>query len=152
MTFRQNSSRRDYLIAAGFWLFQETLKPEKPRTAAKSEDKKAELNRIRCPLCKWQPNARSRWYCLDCDYPNISTTAVAPRGILLPRADAARDAPINGAGLHAFAAPAGYGMKSGIKTKFRSRDARLFTPQRQLTCAAGKLILLFCEMVFLTSS
>jgi hypothetical protein len=84
--------------------------------------------------------------------PNTSTTVAAPRGILLPRADAARDAPINGAGLHAFAAPAGHGMKSGMKTKFRSRDARLFTPQRQLTCAAGKLILLFRETVFSTSS
>jgi len=69
MTFRQNSLRRVYLIAVGFRLFQETLKPEKQRTTVKADDEKAESNRIRCPLCKWQPNARSRWYCVSCDYP-----------------------------------------------------------------------------------
>jgi hypothetical protein len=70
MTFRQNSLRGVCLIAVGLWLFQETLKPEKPRTTAKAEDQKEEeFNRIRCPLCKWQPNARSRWYCVSCDYP-----------------------------------------------------------------------------------
>jgi hypothetical protein len=84
--------------------------------------------------------------------PNTSTMVAGRRGILLPHAAAVLDAAINGAGLHAWSAPVGRGMKSGMKTKFRSRDARLFTPQRQLTCAAGKLILLFRETVFSTSS
>ena len=57
--------------------------------------------------------------------PNTSTMVVARRGILLPHAADVRDAAINGAGLHAFAAPAGHGMKSGMKTKLSSRDARL---------------------------
>jgi len=59
--------------------------------------------------------------------PNTSTTVAAPRGILLPRADAARDAAINGAGLHAFAAPAGHGMKSGMTARTDKRSPERLT-------------------------
>lgn len=36
-----------------------------------SEKKSAEIDfsRIRCPLCRWQPNKSSRWLCADCDFP-----------------------------------------------------------------------------------
>jgi len=61
--------RQVYLIAVRLWLFQETLKPKNRAIAAKSDEKKSDFNRIRCPLCKWQPNPQSRWYCVSCDYP-----------------------------------------------------------------------------------
>jgi hypothetical protein len=28
-----------------------------------------DFNRIRCPLCKWQPKASHRWFCAPCDHP-----------------------------------------------------------------------------------
>ncbi len=28
-----------------------------------------DFNRIRCPLCKWQPQKSSRWYCADLPFP-----------------------------------------------------------------------------------
>jgi Uri superfamily endonuclease len=28
-----------------------------------------DFNRIRCPLCKWQPKPANRWFCAPCDYP-----------------------------------------------------------------------------------
>jgi hypothetical protein len=29
----------------------------------------SDFSRIRCPICKWQPKATSRWFCADCGYP-----------------------------------------------------------------------------------
>jgi Uri superfamily endonuclease len=28
-----------------------------------------DFNRIRCPLCKWQPKPSHRWFCAPCNYP-----------------------------------------------------------------------------------
>jgi hypothetical protein len=28
-----------------------------------------DFNRIRCPLCKWQPKASHRWFCAPCGHP-----------------------------------------------------------------------------------
>jgi hypothetical protein len=57
--------------------------------------------------------------------PNTSTMVVVRRGILLPHADAVRDAAINGAGPPACVVPVGRGTKSGMKTKLSNCDARL---------------------------
>jgi hypothetical protein len=57
--------------------------------------------------------------------PNTSMMVVARRGILLTHAAAVLDAATNGVGPHAWSALAGHGMKSGMKTKLSSRDARL---------------------------
>lgn len=36
------------------------------------EDKENKYSRIRCPACKWQPEASSRWVCFDigAEHPN----------------------------------------------------------------------------------
>jgi len=31
----------------------------------KLKDAPIDFSRIRCPLCRWQPNAASRWFCSD---------------------------------------------------------------------------------------
>jgi hypothetical protein len=51
------------------WLFQEMLKPERPAKSRQREQEQTDFSRIRCPLCKWQPNKSHRWYCADCDHP-----------------------------------------------------------------------------------
>jgi len=33
------------------------------------EDDTAGFRRVRCPLCEWQPNAFSRWTCVDHGHP-----------------------------------------------------------------------------------
>src|SRR6266550_7864627 len=35
------------------------------------ETELADFNRIRCPLCKWQPKPSHRWFCAPCDYPEF---------------------------------------------------------------------------------
>lgn len=51
-------------------LFQKSLLPEEILIKeSKSEEEKSEFSRIRCPLCKWQPKASSRWCCAPCEYP-----------------------------------------------------------------------------------
>ncbi|HZD39235.1 MAG TPA: hypothetical protein VE131_00845 [Terriglobales bacterium] len=58
-----------YPWAVAFWLFQEKQTPdhalERLPLTAKGED----FQRIRCPSCGWKPNASSRWFCGNCDYP-----------------------------------------------------------------------------------
>lgn len=44
---------------------------KKFREQIESDETTDEFEKIRCPLCKWQPNASSRWYCSDCDYPEF---------------------------------------------------------------------------------
>jgi hypothetical protein len=60
---------RLYGIRFIFFLFQEVSKTNETTSTAKSEAETTNFNRIRCPLCLWQPNALSRWYCADCEYP-----------------------------------------------------------------------------------
>jgi len=69
MLSQRNFSRQFYHCAIVFWLFQERLKPSETADSAISSGKVQDFSRIRCPSCRWQPNASSRWYCGDCDYP-----------------------------------------------------------------------------------
>ena len=53
-----------------YWLLQNkpgrgevTIKPETRR------DESADFQRIRCPLCRWQPKASDRWLCGACGEP-----------------------------------------------------------------------------------
>lgn len=32
------------------------------------KDAPVDFNRIRCPLCRWQPKASSRWFCSDDEF------------------------------------------------------------------------------------
>ncbi|HEY7316941.1 MAG TPA: hypothetical protein VIE89_05145 [Candidatus Binatia bacterium] len=56
-------------LSIAFRLFQEKLKPAETTKTITDREKANEFDRIRCPLCKWRPQASSRWYCSDCDYP-----------------------------------------------------------------------------------
>jgi hypothetical protein len=66
---RPTSLSRDrfYLALLVFTLLQKSLEPEKvPEVADRNDDEDPESGRIRCPLCKWQPQSSDRWYCCDC--------------------------------------------------------------------------------------
>jgi len=60
---------RLFFLVLAFQLFQEESKPTKAPGSSTATDKDQQLNRVRCPLCKWQPKASSRWYCGDSGYP-----------------------------------------------------------------------------------
>lgn len=59
-------------ISSSWWLLQDAQVPLRiakkplPRRGAA-----ADFNRIRCPLCKWQPKPSHRWFCAPCDYPEF---------------------------------------------------------------------------------
>jgi hypothetical protein len=41
-------------------------------TGEQTKDRTTDFSRIRCPLCRWQPRASSRWFCIDApDYPHF---------------------------------------------------------------------------------
>jgi hypothetical protein len=48
------------------WFFQKTSSPDDSFDRIKELDKeKTDFNRIRCPLCQWQPQKSDRWMCAD---------------------------------------------------------------------------------------
>ena len=60
------------MLAIAFSLFQKSLITEDiTESLSKTGDEETDYKRIRCPLCKWQPNASCRWYCGDCEYPEF---------------------------------------------------------------------------------
>ncbi len=67
---KQGFLRRAYRLAVVFSLFQKSLAPDETTDSlADLEDEVSDFSRIRCPLCKWQPDAASRWCCADCWHP-----------------------------------------------------------------------------------
>ncbi len=53
-----------------FSLLQKNVDESVIREKLRLKDKEAtDFRRIRCPHCKWQPNAASLWFCSDCDFP-----------------------------------------------------------------------------------
>lgn len=66
------SPRRRAQISVLFWLFQPATPDEIKRLAAlQCDENSPEFNRIRCPLCKWQPPSHMRWQCADCGAPEF---------------------------------------------------------------------------------
>jgi hypothetical protein len=58
------------LFSSGFLAFRKDLTPEETTERLTGlEDQGSDFNRIRCPLCQWQPQASSRWYCTNYQYP-----------------------------------------------------------------------------------
>jgi hypothetical protein len=50
--------------------FRKRSIPEKTvDSAVNLEEETADFAGIRCPLCQWQPQSSSRWYCADCGHP-----------------------------------------------------------------------------------
>jgi hypothetical protein len=59
-----------FLKTGIFSLFQKNLNGgEENLKEVKEANDDAKFNRIRCPLCKWQPKASSRWFCADAGFP-----------------------------------------------------------------------------------
>ncbi|MEZ5426537.1 MAG: hypothetical protein R2747_09750 [Pyrinomonadaceae bacterium] len=70
MNWHKSKNRRalfwKFLI---FRLFQKNLETKKIIEDEMHEDESDPYKRIRCPLCKWQPVASSRWYCVSVGFP-----------------------------------------------------------------------------------
>jgi hypothetical protein len=70
MSLKQRPLHQFYRLAAIFLLFQKSSMPgETTERIDQLNDHEPDFSQIRCPLCKWQPNASSRWCCWDCWYP-----------------------------------------------------------------------------------
>ncbi|HKQ92764.1 MAG TPA: hypothetical protein VJZ77_19045 [Blastocatellia bacterium] len=70
MRLKQQSFRWRRALATLFLLFQKGLRPsDATDTIEKSDDEAPGQGRIRCPMCRWQPDAGSSWGCGDCAYP-----------------------------------------------------------------------------------
>ena len=69
---KRKSPRHLRRIAPLVWLFLKGTRPDKlPGSLPRDREETADFSRIRCPLCRWQPNASSRWQCLDSPYPEF---------------------------------------------------------------------------------
>jgi hypothetical protein len=70
MRLKQKSFRRGRALATLFLLFQKGLTPsDATDTIENSDDEEPGHGRIRCPMCRWQPDAGSYWVCGDCAHP-----------------------------------------------------------------------------------
>lgn len=52
------------------YLFRKISPKESTESRAELKEE-TDFTRIRCPLCKWQPNKQSLWCCADCGYPEF---------------------------------------------------------------------------------
>lgn len=57
--------QQNILSIPQFLLFRKTPNFDEKFNPEKSIDAPVDFGRIRCPLCKWQPKAESRWFCSD---------------------------------------------------------------------------------------
>jgi len=70
MVLKRLSLRQLRFLAIAFWLFRKGMQREDTsEETVKEQDEQSKFNRIRCPLCQWQPNSSSRWQCGDCGHP-----------------------------------------------------------------------------------
>ena len=60
-----------FFIGCVFTAFRKTAETDKFIESIEREKDKSDFQRIRCPLCKWQPGASSRWFCADADAPEF---------------------------------------------------------------------------------
>jgi hypothetical protein len=59
-----------YQLPPIYSLFQKTLLPRGiDQKKTESDKTETDFSRIRCPLCKWQPQKSSRWLCVNADFP-----------------------------------------------------------------------------------
>lgn len=67
---KQKVNRRLLQFAILFQLLQKSLETEDiTKELSEIDEEEFDFSRIRCPLCKWQPNSSCRWYCGDCEHP-----------------------------------------------------------------------------------
>lgn len=68
----KSPARRAYLQIIVFALFQKKLPANEDFAGVeKSREETPDFSRLRCPHCKWQPTAASRWCCADADFPEF---------------------------------------------------------------------------------
>ncbi len=72
---RQKTQKPDLLLKlilhSIFTAFQKTSRTEDILKTIEKDFEKTDFERIRCPLCRWQPSASSRWFCADADAPEF---------------------------------------------------------------------------------
>jgi len=56
-------------IAVVFSLFQKGEFERKLDPADFGAEEEERTKRIRCPQCRWEPAASTRWFCYECPYP-----------------------------------------------------------------------------------
>ena len=57
-------------FSSGLLAFRKGLRPEEATDSiTQLEEQDSDFSRIRCPLCHWQPQAASRWYCTNYEHP-----------------------------------------------------------------------------------
>jgi hypothetical protein len=72
MLFPALSAPCSYCSATSGTLFRQSLQPEETPdevTQLDDEDEAKDYSRIRCPLCRWQPDETCLWCCEDQDDP-----------------------------------------------------------------------------------
>lgn len=69
MRLNTQSLYKLYCLTCYFVLFQKSLDFEKTKELVDERDKEKGFNRIRCPLCNWQPHSSDLWQCSDVSYP-----------------------------------------------------------------------------------
>lgn len=63
MFFRQNVSSLLFSPVFALFLFQKSSGFDENSKTEKLKDTPTNFSRIRCPLCRWQPQASSLWCC-----------------------------------------------------------------------------------------
>jgi hypothetical protein len=70
MPIKRRPSHKFYVLTAIFSLFLKSQAPEDATgTIDQSDDEEPRYSHIRCPLCRWQPDAWSSWECGECEFP-----------------------------------------------------------------------------------
>jgi hypothetical protein len=70
MSLNRKPSPRSRRLIVIFSLFRRVLSPERTiDSVSRLKDEVPDFSRIRCPLCRWRPNASSIWCCADNDDP-----------------------------------------------------------------------------------
>lgn len=65
------SLKNSIFLYAVFTAFKKTSETEEIIKSLSEEKDDTDFQRIRCPHCKWQPTAASRWFCADADAPEF---------------------------------------------------------------------------------
>ena len=61
---KRKTARRVLSLAFLFALFRkDQAPPDNVETIIQQDDDESNFSRIRCPLCRWQPDSSSRWVC-----------------------------------------------------------------------------------------
>lgn len=63
--------RKLILLETIFRIYRKTPETDEILKTIERDSEKTDFEKIRCPLCNWQPAKSSRWFCADCDAPEF---------------------------------------------------------------------------------